>query len=49
MAENPILARFKELEMLQDILAGSKATFVLGSGDVAEQFRNLIRKDLADN
>ncbi len=49
MAENPLLARFKELEMLQDILAGSKATFVLGSGDVADQFRSLIRKDLADN
>ena len=49
MAENPLLARFKEFEMLQDILAGSKATFVLGSGDVVEQFRSLIRKDAADN
>ena len=49
MAENPLLARFKELEMLQEILAGSKATFVLGSGDVVDQFRSLIRKDAADN
>ncbi len=48
LSENPMLARFKELEMLQDILAGSKATFVLGSGDIAEQVRGLIRKDAVD-
>lgn len=45
LAENPQLARIKELEMLQEILAGAKTTFVLGAGDVAEQVRSLVRKD----
>lgn len=42
LAENPLLARFKELELLQEIIKGSNATFVLGSGDLAEQFRSLL-------
>jgi regulator of protease activity HflC (stomatin/prohibitin superfamily) len=45
LAESPALARMKELEALQEILAGAKATFVLGHGDLAEQVRGLIRTD----
>src|SRR5262249_3124327 len=45
LAENPVLARMKELELLQEILAGSKATFVFGAGDITEQFRGLIRQE----
>lgn len=41
LAENPLLQRMKELE-LQEILAGTKATFVLGQGDLAEQVRGLV-------
>lgn len=43
LADNPLLARMKELEALQDILAGTKATFVFGAGDVASQLRSLVR------
>jgi regulator of protease activity HflC (stomatin/prohibitin superfamily) len=42
LAENPILARLKEMEMLKDVLAGTKATFVFGQGDMGEQIRGLI-------
>ena len=42
LAENPTLARIKELELLQGVLAGTNATFVLGPSDVAEQVRSLI-------
>ena len=42
LAENPVLARMKELEALQEILAGAKTTFVLGPGDVASQVRRLV-------
>jgi regulator of protease activity HflC (stomatin/prohibitin superfamily) len=42
LAENPILARVKELELLQEMLAGAKATFVFGNGDIAEQVRRLV-------
>lgn len=49
LAENPVLARLKEMELLQEILAGTKATFVLGSGDVVEQVRGLIRQDASAN
>jgi regulator of protease activity HflC (stomatin/prohibitin superfamily) len=49
LAENPVLARMKELELLQEILAGTRATFVLGRGDVAEQVRGLLRKDAQNN
>ena len=41
LADNPMLARLKELELLQGILAGTKATFVFGPGDLAEQVRKL--------
>ncbi len=47
LAENPALTRMKELEALQEILKGTKATFVLGQGDVAEQVRGLVGKDAA--
>jgi regulator of protease activity HflC (stomatin/prohibitin superfamily) len=49
LAENPVLARMKELELLQEILSGAKATFVLGDGDLASQFRKLIRESDAAN
>jgi 3-deoxy-D-arabino-heptulosonate 7-phosphate (DAHP) synthase class II len=42
LAENPLLIRLKELEMLKDVLSGSHATFVLGSGDIADQLRTLV-------
>jgi regulator of protease activity HflC (stomatin/prohibitin superfamily) len=48
LAENPVLARMKELEALQEILRGTSATFVLGSGDLAEQVSTLIRKETAN-
>jgi regulator of protease activity HflC (stomatin/prohibitin superfamily) len=42
LAENPQLQRLKELEVLKDVLAGTTATFVLGQGDLTDQFRTLI-------
>jgi SPFH domain / Band 7 family len=42
LAENPLLIRLKELEMLKDVLSGSNATFVLGQGDIATQLRSLV-------
>lgn len=42
LAENPILARMKELELLQGILAGTNATFVLGAGDITDQVKSLV-------
>lgn len=42
LAENPVLARMKELEALQAILANTKATFVFGSGDLTEQVKSLV-------
>jgi hypothetical protein len=39
------IRRFKELEVLQEILASTKATFFLGNGDLLAQFGGLIRKD----
>lgn len=45
LADNPQLARLKELEALQSILAGTKATFVFGQGDLAEQVRSLVGAD----
>ena len=45
LAENPVLARLKELEILQQIVAGTKATFVLGPGDLAQQVKGLIAGD----
>ena len=45
LAENPVLSRMKELEALQEILRGTNATFVLGTGDLADQISGLIRKE----
>ena len=42
LAENPILARVKELELLKEVLAGTKATFVFSQGDLAEQVKKLV-------
>jgi regulator of protease activity HflC (stomatin/prohibitin superfamily) len=42
LAENPVLARMKELEALQAILSGAKATFVLGPEGLAPQIRTLL-------
>ncbi len=42
LAQNPTLARMKELELLNDILKDAKTTFVLGQGDLATQFRSLV-------
>ncbi len=42
LAENPKLARLRELELLQEIVRGTKATFVFGQGDLAEQVRGLV-------
>ena len=45
LAENPVLARMKELEALTDILAGAKTTFIFGQGEVGEQVRRLVAQD----
>ena len=45
LAESPALARLKELELLQEILAGTKTAFVFGRGDLAAQVRTLIDQD----
>ena len=42
MADNPVLARVKELEGLQEILSGAKTTFIFGSGELTEQVRSLV-------
>jgi regulator of protease activity HflC (stomatin/prohibitin superfamily) len=42
LAENPLLARLKELEVLKEVLAGTSATFVLGAGDITDQVRSLV-------
>lgn len=41
LQDNPQLARLRELELLQEILRGSNATFVFGNADVLEQMRGL--------
>jgi len=43
LAENPILARMKELELLQEVLAGAKTSFVFGQGDLIKQVRGLVQ------
>ncbi len=42
MAENPTLARMKELEGLREILSGARTTFVFGSSDLSDQLRSLV-------
>ena len=41
LAESPALTRMKELEALQEILRGTKATFVFGRGEMLDQVRQL--------
>ena len=41
LAESPELRRPKELELLKDVLAGARTTFVFGGGDIADQVRGL--------
>lgn len=41
LAENPMLARIKELELVQQVLAGAEVKFVFGQGDLTEQLRSL--------
>ncbi len=48
LAGNPTLARMKELEALQEILRGAKATFVIGRGELTEQIGRLAARDLGD-
>ncbi len=45
LADNPALARMKELELLQEILAGARTAFVFGRGDLATQVRTLIDRE----
>jgi hypothetical protein len=45
LADNPQLARLKELETLQTILAGAKTTFVFAPGDIAGQVKALVTQD----
>jgi len=49
LAQNPVLARIKELELLQEVLAGTKATFVLGHGDLSGQIRGLLGSKSAED
>ncbi|NOX59568.1 MAG: slipin family protein [Planctomycetes bacterium] len=42
LAENPTLARMKELEQLAEILSGTRSTFVFGNGDLSDQIRTLV-------
>ena len=49
LAENPVLARMKELEALTEILNGAKTTFIFGQGDVTEQVRRLVAEDQQEN
>ncbi len=48
LADNPVLARMKELEMLQEILSGTDTTIVLGPDDIAKQVRSLVAAQDAD-
>ena len=45
LADNPGLARMKELEALQEILRGTTTTFVLGQGELGQQIRSLVAGD----
>lgn len=47
-AENPVLARMKELEVLQEILVGAKTTSVFGSGELVGQVRTLVDRTIRD-
>lgn len=47
LADNPALARLRELEALQEILRGAKTTFVFGSGqqNLGDQVTSMLRRD----
>jgi regulator of protease activity HflC (stomatin/prohibitin superfamily) len=45
LAENPLLARLKEMEALQEVLSGAEVTFVFGQGPLFEQIRGLIASE----
>jgi regulator of protease activity HflC (stomatin/prohibitin superfamily) len=47
LAENPVLGAHEKLEALREVLAGSKATFVLGREGLASQVKALLREDAA--
>src|SRR5690606_22910250 len=49
LRDNPVLVRMKELEALQQILAGTRATFVLGGGDLGEQVKSLLGSAARDD
>ncbi len=42
LADNPVLARLKELELLKETLAGTDATFVFGGSDLTTQLQGLV-------
>lgn len=44
LAENPALARMKELEALREILEGTNATFVFGQQDLLRQVTDLTKE-----
>lgn len=46
-AENPVLVRIREMEALEKILSGAKATFVFGQGDLATQVKALAAEPRA--
>ena len=49
LSDNPALRRLRELELMRDVLAGTRITFVLGDGSNAgpltEQVRRLVAAD----
>ncbi|HSR69878.1 MAG TPA: slipin family protein [Acidobacteriota bacterium] len=49
LSSNPLLVRMKELESLQEILAGAKTTFILGKGDLSGQIQSLLRTSEKDD
>jgi len=48
LAENPALARIKELELVQEMLVGAKTTFVFGNTDIVDKVRRLGADASAD-
>lgn len=44
LAENPELARMRELEALAEVLKGTQANFVLGPSDIAGQVTSLLAR-----
>ncbi|MEO0586916.1 MAG: slipin family protein [Planctomycetota bacterium] len=42
LSENPALSRMKELEALQEILKGAKASFVFGGSNLTDEVRRMV-------